>query len=184
MSKKMALPLETKKKEERAKSVTPSESEEEASDDCEEEKKEEYSEEDEAEMNSKGGAGHAMDAFAVDFSEVQEMRREQKVQFKELDQTKEYAETQYYKVKFRNESQNLFGFNLFWADLASHIARIGSFTGFATVNFITAVSNINEIIFVLATLDLPFTEESHGLKSERGRKVEIKAASNLLMFTK
>jgi hypothetical protein len=125
-----------------------------------------------------------MDAFAVDFSEVQEMRREQKVQFKELDQTKEYAETQYYKVKFRNESQNLFGFNLFWADLASHIARIGSFTGFATVNFITAVSNINEIIFVLATLDLPFTEESHGLKSERGRKVEIKAASNLLMFTK
>ena len=56
-------------------------------------------------MNSKGGAGHAMDAFAVDFSEVQEMRREQKVQFKEIDQTKEYAETQYYKVKFRNESQ-------------------------------------------------------------------------------
>ena len=183
MSKKMAEPLETKKKEERAKSVTPSESEEEA-DDCEEEKKEEYSEEDEAGMNSKGGAGPQADAFAVDFSEVQEMRREQKVQFKELDQTKEYAETQYYKVKFRNESQNLFEYNLFWADLASHIARLGSFAGFATVNFITAVSNINEIIFVLATLDLPFTEESHGLKSERGRKVEIKAASNLLMFTK
>lgn len=174
----MAEPLETKKKEERAKSVTPSESDEEEADDCEEEKKEE------AEENSKGGGGPATDAFAVDFSQVQEMRREQKVQFKELDQTKEYAETQYYKVKFRNESQNLFGYNLFWADLASHIAFVGSFTGFATVNFITAVSNINEIIFVLATMDMPFTEESHGLRSERGRKVEIKAASNLLMFTK
>jgi len=178
MSKKMAEPLETKKKEERAKSLTPSESDEEEADDCEEEKKEE------AEENSKGGGGPAKDAFAVDFSQVQEMRREQKVQFKELDQTKEYAETQYYKVKFRNESQNLFEYNLFWADLASHIARVGSFTGFATVNFITAVSNINEIIFVLATMDMPFTEESHGLRSERGRKVEIKAASNLLMFTK
>lgn len=178
MSKKTAKPLETKKKEEKAKSETPSESDEEEADDCEEEKKEE------AEENSKGGGGPATDAFAVDFSQVQEMRREQKVQFKELDQTKEYAETQYYKVKFRNESQNLFEYNLFWADLASHIARVGSFTGFATVNFITAVSNINEIIFVLATMDMPFTEESHGLRSERGRKVEIKAASNLLMFTK
>lgn len=178
MSKKTAKPLETKKKEEKAKSETPSESDEEEADDCEEEKKEE------AEENSKGGGGPAKDAFAVDFSQVQEMRREQKVQFKELDQTKEYAETQYYKVKFRNESQNLFEYNLFWADLASHIARVGSFTGFATVNFITAVSNINEIIFVLATMDMPFTEESHGLRSERGRKVEIKAASNLLMFTK
>ena len=46
------------------------------------------------------------------------------------------------------------------------------------------MSNLNEILFELATLDLPFIEESHGLRSERGRKVEIKAASNLLMFTK
>lgn len=29
------------------------------------------------------------------------MRREQKVQFRELGQTKEYAETQYYKIKYR-----------------------------------------------------------------------------------
>ena len=78
----------------------------------------------------------------------------------------------------------MFGYNIFWADLAAHLARLGSFTGFSTVNFITAVTNVNEIIFVLATLDMPFIEESHGLKSERGRKVEIKAASNLLMFTK
>ena len=46
------------------------------------------------------------------------------------------------------------------------------------------MSNVNEILFVLAALDVPFIEESHGLRSERGRKVEIKAASNLLLFTK
>jgi hypothetical protein len=33
-------------------------------------------------------------------------------------------------------------------------------------------------------MDLPFTEESHGLRSEKGRRVEIKAASNLMLFMK
>ena len=46
------------------------------------------------------------------------------------------------------------------------------------------MSSLNEIILVLASLDMPFTEESHGLRSEKGRKVEVKADSNLLMFTK
>ncbi len=40
------------------------------------------------------------------------------------------------------------------------------------------------MILSLAVLDLPFDEESHGLRSEQGRRVEIKAASNLLLFLK
>jgi hypothetical protein len=57
-------------------------------------------EEKEAEL-SISGAGDTKDAFAVDFCKVQDMRREQKVQFRELGQTKEYSETQYFKIKFR-----------------------------------------------------------------------------------
>jgi len=64
------------------------------------------------------------------------------------------------------------------------LAKKGSLKDFISVNFITAVSSLNEIILVLASLDFPFVEESHGLRSEQGRKVEVKAANNLLMFTK
>jgi hypothetical protein len=85
MSKRMAPPHD-KKKEERPSS----ESEEELD---EYEVKDEECKEDEGEVSRIGDAGAKTDPFAVDFSQVQDMRREQKVQFRELGQTKEYAET-------------------------------------------------------------------------------------------
>lgn len=35
-----------------------------------------------------------------------------------------------------------------------------------------------------AVVDLPFKEESHGFRSGEGRSVEIKAASNMIIFLK
>lgn len=39
-------------------------------------------------------------------------------------------------------------------------------------------------IAILALLDLPFRAESHGLRANEGRKLEVKAANNLIMFVK
>jgi hypothetical protein len=51
-------------------------------------------------------------------------------------------------------------------------------------NFVVTSSNINEVAFVLALIDLPFVEESHGFRASSGRKVDIKAASNFIVFLK
>jgi len=49
------------------------------------------------------------------------MRKEQKLTFKEIENTKEYAETHYYKVKFRHESSGLIDSNMLWKELAEHL---------------------------------------------------------------
>jgi hypothetical protein len=43
---------------------------------------------------------------------------------------------------------------------------------------------VNEGALALAFIDLPFKEESHGFRSGEGRSVEIKAASNMVIFLK
>jgi len=51
-------------------------------------------------------------------------------------------------------------------------------------NFTLALSSLNEASLAFALLDLPFKEESHGFRSGEGRGVEIKAASNMIVFLK
>lgn len=65
-----------------------------------------------------------------------------------------------------------------------HIATNRTFKGFLSSHFILGTSNLNEVALVLSLIDLPSKEESHGFRSEQGRRVEIKAASNLILFLK
>ena len=58
------------------------------------------------------------------------------------------------------------------------------FGGFVSSSFTQAVSNFNEVALVLAIIDLPIMEENHGFRASSGRGVEIKAASNTLVFLK
>ena len=52
-------------------------------------------------------------------------------------------------------------------------------------NFVVALSkSINETAFVLGLIDLPFVEASHGFQATSGRKVEIKAACNMIVYLK
>jgi len=53
-----------------------------------------------------------------------------------------------------------------------------------TSNFTLALNSLNEAALALSFLDLPFKEESHGFRSGEGRGVEIKAASNMIIFLK
>jgi len=55
---------------------------------------------------------------------------------------------------------------------------------FLSSNFTVSLYNINETALALALIDLPFNEESHGFKAGQGRSVEIKAASNIIIFLK
>ena len=103
---------------------------------------------------------------------------------KELDATKEYAETHYFNVKERSEHEHLIPINHFWSDFAMHLCGKLTFKDFLSTNFVLSVSNFTELVLTLALLDLPFKEESHGLRSETGRRVEVKAASNLMLFMK
>jgi hypothetical protein len=75
--------------------------------------------------------------------------------------------------------------NSFWEELAHHLAFEGkSITTFLSSSFTLALSNVNEAALALALLDLSFKEESHGFKAREGRSVEIKSASNMVIFLK
>jgi hypothetical protein len=75
--------------------------------------------------------------------------------------------------------------NTFWVDLALHLLKSGGqFKDFISSNLTLALKNMNEISFVLALIDLPFKEESHGFKTTEGRGVEIKAAAHMIIFLK
>jgi hypothetical protein len=76
-------------------------------------------------------------------------------------------------------------FNSFWADLALHLATNGTqHRHFLSSNFTLALNSLNEAALAFSFLDLPFKEESHGFRSGEGRGVEIKAASNMIIFLK
>jgi hypothetical protein len=63
-------------------------------------------------------------------------------------------------------------------------ARAALHKRFLTSNFTLALNSLNEAALAFSFLDLPFKEESHGFRSGEGRGVEIKAASNMIVFLK
>ena len=77
-------------------------------------------------------------------------------------------------------------FHSFWAAAAEHAAaNKGSFAGFLDWSFVLLAGNrITSQVAILALLDLPYRAESHGLRANEGRKLEVKAANNLIMFVK
>jgi len=105
-----------------------------------------------------------------------------------LDNTKEYAETHYFKIKSRGEHKGLIQVDCFWASLSQFLAsgkpKSNLLSNFLSSNFTLALSNINEAAIAFALIDLPFKEESHGFRSGEGRSVEIKAAANMIIFLK
>ena len=74
---------------------------------------------------------------------------------------------------------------MFWADFAKHLVdNSGSLKSFLSSYFTLALQNLNEAALVIAFTDLPFTDDSHGFKANQGRGIEIKAASNMMIFLK
>ena len=78
----------------------------------------------------------------------------------------------------------MIGFDCFFSELAEFIVSNMGVNGFISPFFTLALQNLNEAALVIAFLDLPFTEDSHGFKANQGRGIEIKAASNMMIFLK
>lgn len=113
----------------------------------------------------------------------QERTKQREEQFRELDNTKEYCETHYYKIKHPSEFKNLVTTNPFWADCAQHFA-CSTDKPFLSSNFIYATNSATELIAAISLLDIPNDSVVHGFKTDGKRGVEIKAVTNLMLFKK
>jgi len=97
--------------------------------------------------------------------------------FQKLDQTKEWAENNYYHLPIEQQLASLVTVNAFWADYAAHDGR----TPFLSKSFTQATRNFTEIMLALAVLDLPFKPSEREEKIE-GLRYTLETASPLVVF--
>lgn len=71
--------------------------------------------------------------------------------YREIDQTKEFAETHYWNMGRTQSTASLVPVHQFWADYAKRDAK----RPFLSKNFIWATASFPEVIFAIAVLDLP-----------------------------
>jgi len=97
--------------------------------------------------------------------------------------SKEYCETHFINGTLTNN--NHLAINKYWADLAAFWSgNDESKKNFLSKNIILSSSNISELLFTLAVLDLPLRTKNHKFSREGEMGLKIEAASNLLLFTK
>ncbi len=97
--------------------------------------------------------------------------------FQKLDQTKEWAENNYYHLPIEQQLAELVTINAFWADYAAHDGK----SPFLSKSFTQATRNFTEIMLALSVLDLPFKAGQHEEKLD-GLRYTLAAASPLILF--
>lgn len=97
--------------------------------------------------------------------------------FQKLDQTKEWAENNYYHLPIEQQLAGLVTINAFWADYAAHDGK----SPFLSKAFTQATRNFTEMMLALAVLDLPF-KAGHQEEKLDGRRYTLDAASPLIIF--
>lgn len=88
--------------------------------------------------------------------------------FQTLDQTRQWAESQFYHVRLDNQSPELIPPSLFWQEFAA-----GGFSNesFLSQNIDLPVGSINEALCALAVLDLPWSSPQPEMAVENDRLV-------------
>jgi hypothetical protein len=114
---------------------------------------------------------------AVFFEAAKSKREESRRFFQKLDQTKEWAENNYYNLPIEQQLAGLVGVNAFWADYAAHDGK----TPFLSKHFPQATRNFTELMLALAVFDLPFKAGAHAEKVE-GLRYRVQAATPLVLF--
>ena len=97
--------------------------------------------------------------------------------FQKLDQTKEWAENNYYQLPIEQQTANLVPASAFWADYAEHDGK----GPFLSEHFTSATRNFTEMMLALAALDLPFEAAKHGEELD-GLRYALTAGSPLVAF--
>eukprot|EP01122_Echinamoeba_exundans_P014341 TRINITY_DN6463_c0_g1_i1.p1 TRINITY_DN6463_c0_g1~~TRINITY_DN6463_c0_g1_i1.p1 ORF type:complete len:1433 (+),score=359.11 TRINITY_DN6463_c0_g1_i1:430-4728(+) len=111
---------------------------------------------------------------------ARERRSEPHEFYREIDQTKEYAETNYWARSNTDETSHLVPIHQFWADFASRNPK----TLFLSKNFIWATSSFTEIMFALSVLDLPLRAPAALNTEYNEAQMTIKTDTGLIIFHK
>ena len=116
---------------------------------------------------------------ARDFFVDEKPSREQSQRrfFQKLDQTKEWAENNYYHLPIEQQDADLVPPSAFWAAYAAHEAN----APFLSEHFTAATRNFTEMMLALAVLDLPFEAAAHK-ETLDGLRYALSAASPLVVF--
>ncbi|MCE5326046.1 MAG: hypothetical protein LLG01_06490 [Planctomycetaceae bacterium] len=109
---------------------------------------------------------HLLQALGTDVDRRGRMRQ----LYRQVDQTQELAENNYYRLPIAAQNDKLVGVNAFWNDYADYApAGVRSKIAkgpFLSAHFAQANGSFTEIMFALAVLDLPFTAPKHDIKTE------------------
>jgi hypothetical protein len=104
-------------------------------------------------------------------------RKEVRARYRSPDRTKEWIETQYYRVPLAEQTPELIPVNAFWTDYAAHDAKVP----FLSPHVTDAAGSFAEMLMALAVLDLPF--ESPGSETQtQETRMTLKAGAPLLAF--
>ncbi|MFO0911851.1 MAG: hypothetical protein U0795_02755 [Pirellulales bacterium] len=116
-------------------------------------------------------------SFARDLDAKRRLREDLKAFYVPLEATKEWAESNYYRVLRTQQPAELVPLSGYWRDFAHHDPA----SPFISTKFLHAKSTINEMLLVLATMDLPVKAGEHDIKME-GDAVKLTAGSPLVVF--
>ena len=97
--------------------------------------------------------------------------------FQKLDQTKEWAENNYWHLPIAQQLAGLVTVNAFWSDYAAHDGK----SPFLSKNFPQATRSFTELMLALAVIDLPYKAGAHVEKVE-GLRYSVQAATPLVLF--
>lgn len=123
----------------------------------------------------------ATDAFGLKLKEEQLLAyrgaARQDALFRKLEETKEWAENNYYRLPVGQQTAELITVNDFWKDFAAWDGE----GGFRSRHFPAASGSFAEMMLALAVLDLPFAAEAPGIEVE-DNQLTLNAKSPLIVF--
>ena len=128
-------------------------------------------------------AGMMMNALGYSGEDDEEaelgLRENVRLFFRDVADTQELAESNYWHVPFANMTANLISPTPFWMDFA----ETGADAPFISSRFPLASRNTSEVLLALAFLDLPFEAGEHSLE-DANKVTTLKAGSPLFLARK
>jgi len=100
-----------------------------------------------------------------------------------LSMTRQYMETCYYKIDVCNQTPDLIPPNRYWADYAKYLLE-GEEGGFVSQWYQLATTNLNEMLFALAVLDLPLDAEEPRRENLANGAVKIIASLPVILYVR
>ena len=106
-----------------------------------------------------GGGGGGGERSDDDIGEDRPAKRA----YEEMGETKEYGETGFYNMKPDSKSSFFFFDQKMWGEYAMHcVNNFGK--PFLSINFVTCISSLGELIAAISLMDLPFVTGEHGFR--------------------